>query len=109
VRVAPAGLPGYPVTLVNLSAAQTFYLYLDGYGYAPYATGYKATVTLTSGSQTLTKTVPVLANTWNQVEVNVYSWPYRDHVTGISVSFTGIGSTVPWYPHFQIDDVGYKT
>lgn len=28
---------------------------------------------------------------------------------GISVSFTGIGSTVPWYPHFQIDDVGYTT
>jgi hypothetical protein len=98
-----------PVTPLNLSAAQTFYLYLDGYGYTPYATGYQATVTLTSGSRTLTKTVPVLANTWNQVDVDVYSWPYRDHVTGISVSFTGIGSTVPWFPHFQIDDVGYTT
>ena len=98
-----------PVTPLNLSAAQTFYLYLDGYGYAPYATGYKATVTLISGSQRLTNTVPVLANTWNQVDVNVYSWPYRDHVTSISVSFAGVGDTIPWYPHFQIDDVGYTT
>jgi serine/threonine protein kinase len=44
-------------------AAQTFYLYEDGYGYPQVATGYVATVTLTSGDKTLTKTVPVLANT----------------------------------------------
>ena len=98
-----------PATALNLSAAKTFYLYVDGYGYAPYATAYRAAVTLTSGSHTLTRTVPVLCNTWNRVAVRVSSWAYRDHVTGISVSYTGIGSATPWYPHFQIDDVGYTT
>jgi hypothetical protein len=54
--------------------------------------------------------VPVLANTWNPVDIDVSSWPYRDHVTRIAVSFTALGSDIPWYsPHFQIDDVGYTT
>ena len=99
-----------PVNPLNLSAAQTFYLYVDGYGYPQVATGYVATVTLTSRNKTLSKTVPVLANTWNPVDVDVSSWPYRDHVTGIAVSFTALAATIPWYsPHFQIDDVGYTT
>ncbi len=98
-----------PVIPLNLSAAQTFYLYVDGYGYAPVATGYQVTVTLTSGSHTLTKTVPVLANTWNRVRVSVSSWAYRDHVTGVSASYAGTGNNTPWNPNFQIDDVGYTT
>ena len=102
-----------PVTPLNLSAANAFYLYLDGFGYAPYAVGYAATVTLASGSHTLSKTVTVACNTWNHVVVEVGSWPYRDDVTSVSVSYSGIasskGATTPWYGHFQIDDVGYTT
>jgi serine/threonine protein kinase len=101
-----------PVTPLNLSAAQTFYLYMDCYGFVYgdiVASGYEATVTLTSGHHPLTKTVPILANTWNPVDVDVSSWPYRDHVTGISVTFVALGSNIVWMPHFQIDDVGYKT
>ena len=98
-----------PVSPLDLSAARTFYLYLDGYGYPQVATGFKAAITLTSGSQSMTKIVPINANTWNRVAVNVSSWQFRDHVTGISVSFAGIGSTTPWNPNFQIDDVGYTT
>ena len=96
---------------LNMSAAKVFYLYVDGFGYSPYATGYKVTVRLISGSHALTKTVPVSCNVWNRVAANVQSWPYRDHVTGISVSYTAVpgsaGTATPWYPHFQIDDVGY--
>jgi hypothetical protein len=107
---APRTMIVIPVKPLNLSAAQTFYLYEDGYGYPQVATGYVATVTLTSRNKTLSKTVPVLANTWNPVDIDVSSWPYRDHVTRIAVSFTALGSDIPWYsPHFQIDDVGYTT
>jgi hypothetical protein len=102
-----------PATPLNLSAAKAFYLRVDGFGYAPYAKSYAATVTLASGSHTLSKTVAISCNIWSQVNVDVSSWPYRDHVTGISVSYKGVASsagvTTPWYPHFQIDDVGYLT
>lgn len=98
-----------PATPLNLSGAQAFYLYEDGYGYSPYATGYEVTVTLSSGGHTLTKTVPVRDNHWNRVQVSLSSWAYRDRVTGIAVSYAGIGSDTAWYPHFQIDDVGYTT
>ena len=106
---APRTMTVSPASALNLSAARTFYLYLDGYGYPGVATGFTATVTLTSGSHHMKKTVPVRANTWNRVDVSVSSWSYRDHVTGIAVSFAGTGSTIGWNPNFQIDDVGYTT
>jgi hypothetical protein len=93
----------------NVAVAAPVTSFLDGYGYPGVATGFTATVTLTSGSHQMTKTVPVRANTWNRVEVSVSSWSYRDHVTGIAVSFAGTGSTIGWNPNFQIDDVGYTT
>jgi hypothetical protein len=96
-----------PSTPLNLTGAKTFYAYVNGYGGAPGATGYQATVTLTSGSQTLTTTVPVAANAWTPVDVDVSSWAYRDDITGISVSYAAVGSTTPWSMQFQIDDVGW--
>jgi hypothetical protein len=46
-------------------------------------------------------------------DIAVSSWPYRDHVTGIPVSYTGnpskVGLNTQREPHFQIDDVGYTT
>ncbi|HEX8008744.1 MAG TPA: alpha-L-rhamnosidase C-terminal domain-containing protein [Trebonia sp.] len=96
-----------PAQPINMSGAQTFFAYVDGYGGAPGATGYQATVTLTSGSQTLTKTVPVSNDAWNPVDVDVSSWSGRSDVTGISVSFAAVGSTTPWTMHFQVDDVGW--
>jgi hypothetical protein len=96
-------------TPLNLSAAKTFFAYVDGYGGAPGASGYQATVTLTSGSQTLTTTVPVSNDTWNRVNVDVSSWAYRNDITGISVSYAAVGSTTPWSMHFQVDDVGYTS
>jgi hypothetical protein len=96
-----------PSTPLNLADAKTFYAYVDGYGGAPGATGYQATVTLTSGSQTLTTTVPVPANAWTPVDVDVSSWAYRGDITGISVSYAAVGSTTPWSMQFQVDDVGW--
>jgi hypothetical protein len=109
----PINMTVAPATPLNLSTAKALYLYVDGFGYAPYAVGYAATVTLASGGHKLSRTVPVSCNTWNHVVVEVGSWPYLGHVTGITVSYRGIasskGATTPWYPHFQIDDVGYTT
>jgi hypothetical protein len=96
-------------TPLNLSAAKTFFAYVDGYGGAPGAGGYQATVTLTSGSQTLTTTVPVSNDSWNRVGVDVSSWAYRNDITGISISYAAVGSTTPWSMHFQVDDVGYTS
>jgi hypothetical protein len=105
----PRTMSVVPRVPLDLSAAQTFFLHVDGFGYAPYATGYKVRVTLASGSRKLTRTVRVKCNVWNRVSFGVSSWRYRRRVTSISVSYIGIGSNTPWYPHFQIDDVGYRT
>jgi hypothetical protein len=85
-------------------------MYVDGNGDPPYATSYDATVTLASGGQTLSKTVTVPCSLWGRVSVEVSAWPYRDHVSGISVSRKGAptrAGATPWYSHFQSDDVGY--
>ena len=92
-------------------------MYVDGNRDPPYATSYDATVTLASGGQTLSKTVTVPCNLWGRVSVEVSAWPYRGHVSGISSGIsvsrkdapTRAGATIPWYSHFQFDDVGYTT
>lgn len=96
--------PGQPLDLTN---AKTFFAYVDGYGGAPGASGYQATVTLSSGSQTLTTTVPVAHDAWTPVDLDVSSWANRNDVTGISVSFAAVGSSTTWSMHFQVDDVGW--
>jgi serine/threonine-protein kinase len=106
----PRSMTVQPAVPLNLSAARTFFLHVDGFGYPPYATGYQVRVTLTSGSHTLTSTMGARCNTWNPISVRISYWPYRGRITAISVSWIGIGSkTTPWWPHFQIDDVGYRT
>jgi uncharacterized ParB-like nuclease family protein len=98
-----------PSAPIDLSAADTFFAYLDCYGGAPGATSYQATVTLTSGTQTLTETVPVQHDSWNDVSVDVSSWPYRDDITGVEIGFQAVGSATVWAPHFQLDDIGYTS
>lgn len=98
-----------PSTPLDLGSAKTFFAYVDGYGGAPGATGYTATITLTSGSgQTLTTTTDISHDAWNEVTLDVSSWGGRSDVTGISVSFQATGSTVGWTCGFQVDHVGYE-
>jgi len=98
-----------PAAPLDLSAADSFFAYVDCYGGAPGATGYQATVTLSSGTQTLTRTVPITPDNWNQVSVSLSGWAYRNQVTGIEIGFQATGSATPWQPHFQLDDVGYTS
>jgi hypothetical protein len=105
---APKTVQVSPSKPLDLSDAKTFFAYVDGYGGAPGATGYQATITLTSGGgQTLTTTAPVSHDAWTPVDLGVSSWQYGNDVTGIAVSFAATGSTTAWSMHFQVDDVGW--
>ncbi|MCW2930972.1 MAG: Lysophospholipase [Actinomycetia bacterium] len=64
---------------------------------------------LTSGTQTLSQAVTIQHDSWNQVSIDVSSWPYRDDITGVSVSMAATGSSTPWTADFQLDDVGYTS
>jgi len=65
-------------------------MYVDGYGYPPYAKNNETTVTPASGSRRPAKAVAVSRNLQNRFSAEVSSWPYRDHVTGIAVSCHGM-------------------
>lgn len=108
---APASSPHTisvsPAQPIDLSASQTLRLYEDSYGGAPGASGYQTTVTLTAvDGQTLTKTFPTNNDSWNELDLDVSSWPDRNQVSQMSVSFQAVGSTTPWGCQFQIDNVG---
>lgn len=98
-----------PPQPLDLSSADTFFAYMDCYGGAPGATGYEATIAVSSGNQTLTSTVPIQHDSWNQVSIDLSSWPYRNDITGVEIGFQATGSSTPWAPHFQLDDVGYSS
>lgn len=103
---APKVVGVTPTTPLNLSGVSRLDVYLNSYGGAPGRTGYQATVTLSSGTHALVTTVPVGANTWNEIKVNPSSWPYNAHVTGMSVEFNALNSTLQaWGMDFQIGGV----
>ena len=94
-----------PATPLDLAGATSLGVYLDGYGGAPGRTGYSATITLASGTHTLSTTALVSANTWNKVLLNVSGWPYLARVGRISVSFSATGTTTPWQMQYQLGQV----
>jgi len=102
IQVTPSGT-------LNLMNAHTFSLQEDSYGGAPGATGYQTMVTLTAGNgQTLSTTQTTSNDAWNEVDLDVASWPDRNDVRGIAVAFRAAGSTYPWGCQFQIDDVRWS-
>jgi serine/threonine protein kinase len=106
---SPRTMSFAPAAPLDLSAAQSFFVAVDGYGGAPGATGYTMTITLSSGNEALIQTTSVQPNTWTKLVLPISTWTYRSQITSISVSFAGVGSTTGWAPQFQIDDVGYTT
>ena len=94
---------------LDLATATQLYLHFNSYGGRPVVplTGHTATVILVSGSHQFVTTVSVAANTWTKIVVPLSSWPYRNDITAMSVAMAGTGTTHPWNPAFQIDDVGY--
>lgn len=98
-----------PASPLNLSAAQSFFVAVDGFGGAPGATGYRATITLSGGNQEVTGSASIQPDAWTKLVIPISTWAYRDQITSISVSYAGVGSSAVWEPAFQVDDVGYTT
>jgi hypothetical protein len=97
--------PGAPL---DLSAAESFTVWIDAYGGAPGATGYQAEVTLWSGTVSRSAALTTMkTDQWNKLSVDVGGWAQRNSITKIEVGFHALGTDATWAPHFQIDDVGY--
>ena len=95
--------PERPLDLGDATALQ---LSIDGYGGAPGATGYEATVTVTgAGGETRSATHDISADSWNRLSLDLAGWAGRSAVSRIEVSFRAVGSDVQWLPRFQLDDV----
>ncbi|MDR2997350.1 MAG: DUF5722 domain-containing protein [Microbacterium sp.] len=101
-----------PEKPLDLSDAQSIYVWANSYGGAPGATGYVATFTLTGadGTTVVHEDTVFSPDKWNLLSVDVGDWSSKNAVTSIAVSFAALGSNAPeWSPRFQIDDVGYFT
>jgi alpha-L-rhamnosidase len=96
-----------PSQPLDLDAATHVALWLDSYGGLPGGTGFRAQVVLHSGVTQRSVTVPVTADSWNRIDVDVADWAGRTAISSIDVSFSGVGSTVAWGGNFDIDDVGW--
>lgn len=92
-----------PPAPANLSLAAALTLRINSYGGAPGATGYTATVTARSGSQSRTTTTPITPDAWNTVSVNLAGWAARNAITSVDVTVTANGGTGSWSGKFQVD------
>lgn len=97
-------IPNEPVDLSN---ASEFFYYINSYGGLPNAT-YETRVTLYNGEETLSKTFPMKADNWNEINVEIGDWAFKDHVTQVDISFRAVGNDMGWTPRFQLDFVGYE-
>jgi hypothetical protein len=96
-----------PAAPLDLTADTEIHAMVDGYGGAPGATGYEATLTLTgAGGETRSTTVAIQSDAWNRVSLDLTGWAARSAVSRITVSFRATGSSTVWQPRFQVDDVG---
>ena len=96
-----------PSQPLDLSTASHVSLWLDSYGGLPGGTGFQARVVLHGATDDRTLVAPVTADSWNRLDLDVSDWTGRSAITSIEVSFRGVGSTVAWGGHFDIDDLGW--
>jgi hypothetical protein len=96
-----------PPSPLALSTAKTLVVHIDSYGGAPGASGYEAIVTLTGADgSTLSKTMPMTADNWNELSIDLGSWAGRQSVSRLEVGFHAVGSATPWQARFQLDAIG---
>ncbi len=93
-----------------LDGVDELYAWVDGYGGVPGATGYEATLTVRSGSETITAvSEDFRPDEWNRLSIDLSGWAHRANVTGIDVSYRALGAdghTWIWGPRMQVDDIG---
>ncbi|UVI28948.1 DUF5722 domain-containing protein [Paenibacillus spongiae] len=95
-----------PATPIDLSAADQFFYHINSYGGVPNAT-YETKVTLYSGSESITTTVPMGSDKWNRISLSVADWAHNAQVTRIEISFRAVGNSLAWNPEIQLDYIGY--
>jgi hypothetical protein len=96
--------PDVPIDLSN--ASEVFY-YINSYGGVPNA-AYESKVTLHSGEKSISKTVLINPDQWNEIRLDINDCVYKNNVTRIEISFRAVGNDMTWDPEFQIDFVGYE-
>jgi len=70
--------------------------------------GTRQVVTLTgTDGQQLTKAFPCSPDAWNTLTLDVSSWASRSKVARVEAGFRALGTTMPWQPRFQLDDVSW--
>lgn len=93
---------------VDLTDATEFYAFVNSYGAWPHTPeSYQATITLRSGSESISQTADYDANTWNRAAVDVSGWEFRDAVTGIDVTYVVNVDAEGYSLGFDLDSVGF--
>lgn len=100
-----------PAAPLPLGSATELYAWVDAYGGIPGASGYEATMTVHSGSETISVVEDEFRpDSWNRLSIDVSDWEHRDAVTGIDISYRALGTSHNWVggPRLQVDDVGVE-
>lgn len=99
-----------PATPIDLTDATEFYANVNSYGWPQVNPAYKASITLFSGTDSITKESQYTPDAWNRIAIDVSDWANRSSVTRIEISFvmTGQGAEGGFGGKAQIDSVGYS-
>ncbi|MFD0959764.1 hypothetical protein [Paenibacillus chungangensis] len=91
---------------VDVSEYQQLSVALSHWAGAPGATGYEAKIKLTSASgHLLEQTYETTHDVWQLLRLDFRSWPYRNELKRIDVSFRAVGGNEPWSGKFFVDQV----
>lgn len=93
---------------VDLTDATEFYAFVNSYGAWPHTPdSYQATITLRSGSESISQTTDYDANTWNRAAIDVSGWEFRNAITGIDVTYVVNVDAEGYSLGFDLDSVGF--
>ncbi|NLP83232.1 hypothetical protein HF576_05185 [Microbacterium sp. CFH 90308] len=93
---------------IDLTNATELYAFVNSYGAWPHTPdSYQATITLHSGSESISQTTDYDANTWNRAAVDVSGWEYRNAITAIDVTYVVNVDAQGYSLGFDLDSVGF--
>jgi hypothetical protein len=93
---------------IDLTNATELYAFVNSYGAWPHTPdSYQATITLHSGSESISQTTDYDANTWSRAAVDVSGWEYRNAITAIDVTYVVNVDAQGYSLGFDLDSVGF--
>lgn len=89
----------------NWSSYSTFKVAVGGWGGAPGAQGYLATITVVADNgEKLTRMSPLINPAgWQEIALQFGSWAHKDKVKSVEVGYIAFGGNEPWAGKFFID------